>query len=66
MRRDFAAGPVPRPAETETEKAQAAEEAEKEYLKMAYYDTQVLEALREIAKELKRIRELIEKTEGKK
>lgn len=33
---------------------------------MAYYDTQVLEALQEIAKELKRIRELMEKTEGKK
>lgn len=31
---------------------------------MAYYDTQVLEALQEIAKELKRIRELMEK-EGK-
>lgn len=33
---------------------------------MAYYDTQVLEALQEIAKELKRIRELIEKAEGEK
>lgn len=30
---------------------------------MAYYDTQVLEALQEIAKELKRIRELMEKAE---
>lgn len=30
---------------------------------MAYYDTQVLEALQEIAKELKRIRELMEKEE---
>lgn len=33
---------------------------------MAYYDTQVLEALQEIAKELKRIRELIEKAEDEK
>lgn len=33
---------------------------------MAYYDTQVLEALQEIAKELKRIRELMEKEEGEK
>lgn len=33
---------------------------------MAYYDTQVLEALQEIAKELKRIRELMEKVEGEK
>ena len=32
---------------------------------MAYYDTQVLEALQEIAKELKKIREELEK-EGKK
>lgn len=32
---------------------------------MAYYDTQVLEALQEIARELKKIRELLEK-EGKK
>lgn len=32
---------------------------------MAYYDTQVLEALQEIAKELKKIREALEK-EGKK
>ncbi len=31
---------------------------------MAYYDTQVLEALQEIAKELKKIREALEK-EGK-
>ena len=31
---------------------------------MAYYDTQVLEALREIARELKKIREALEK-EGK-
>lgn len=31
---------------------------------MAYYGTQVLEALKEIAKELKRIRELMEKAEG--
>ncbi len=31
---------------------------------MAYYDTQVLEALQEIAKELKKIREELEK-EGK-
>lgn len=31
---------------------------------MAYYDTQVLEALQEIARELKKIRELLEK-EGK-
>lgn len=33
---------------------------------MAYYDTQVLEALQEIAKELKRIRELMEKAEDEK
>lgn len=33
---------------------------------MAYYDTQVLEALQEIAKELKRIQELMEKAEGEK
>lgn len=33
---------------------------------MAYYDTQVLEALQEIAKELKHIRELIEKAEDEK
>ncbi len=33
---------------------------------MAYYDTQVLEALQEIAKELKSIRELMEKAEGEK
>lgn len=33
---------------------------------MAYYDTQILEALQEIAKELKRIRELIEKAEDEK
>lgn len=32
---------------------------------MAYYDTQVLEALQEIARELKKIREELEK-EGKK
>lgn len=31
---------------------------------MAYHDTQVLEALQEIAKELKRIRELMEKEEN--
>lgn len=31
---------------------------------MAYYDTQVLEALQEIARELKKIREILEK-EGK-
>ena len=31
---------------------------------MAYYDTQVLEALQEIARELKKIRESLEK-EGK-
>lgn len=30
---------------------------------MAYFDTQVLEALQEIARELKRIRELMEKEE---
>jgi hypothetical protein len=30
---------------------------------MAYYDTQVLEALREIARELKKIREALEKQE---
>ena len=30
---------------------------------MAYYDTQVLEALQEIARELKRIRETLEKRE---
>lgn len=28
---------------------------------MAYYDTQVLEALQEIARELKKIREILEK-----
>lgn len=33
---------------------------------MAYYDTRVLEAFQEIAKELKRIRELIEKAEDEK
>lgn len=33
---------------------------------MAYYDTQVLEALQEITKELKRIRELMEKAEDEK
>lgn len=33
---------------------------------MAYYDTQLLEALQKIAKELKRIRELIEKAEDEK
>ncbi len=31
---------------------------------MAYYDTQVLEALQKIAEELKRIRELTEKADG--
>ena len=30
---------------------------------MAYYDTQVLEALQEIARELKKIREALEKQE---
>ena len=30
---------------------------------MAYYDTQVLEALREIARELKKIRDALEKQE---
>ena len=33
---------------------------------MAYYDTQVLEALREIARELKKIRETLEKQEKEK
>lgn len=33
---------------------------------MAYYDTQVLEALREIARELKKIREALEKQEKEK